>query len=59
MVLSDRSISELIAEGRIVIDPYDPSDLQPASVDLHLDRKVLVFRNNTAGYLTYARAPRH
>ncbi len=51
MVLSDRSISELISGGRIVIDPYDPVDLQPASVDLHLDRRVLVFRNNSAGYL--------
>jgi dCTP deaminase len=46
MVLSDRTIKEQMAAGRIVIRPYDPHDLQPASVDLHLDRKVLVFRNN-------------
>ena len=25
--------------------------MQPASVDLHFDKRVLVFRNNTAGYL--------
>ena len=46
MVLSDRTIREKLAEGRIVIDPLDPLDVQPASVDLHLDRKLLVFRNS-------------
>lgn len=44
MVLSDRTIKEEIAKGRIVIDPFDPSCVQPASVDLHLDKKLLVFR---------------
>jgi dCTP deaminase len=46
MVLSDRTIKEQMAAGRIVIRPFDPRDVQPASVDLHLDRRVLVFRNN-------------
>jgi dCTP deaminase len=32
--------------GRIVISPLDPLDIQPASVDLHLDRKILVFTNS-------------
>jgi dCTP deaminase len=44
MVLSDRTIKEEIAKGRIVIAPLDPSCIQPASVDLHLDNKLLVFR---------------
>lgn len=44
MVLSDRSIKEEIAKGRIVIKPFDPQCIQPASVDIHLDRKLLVFR---------------
>lgn len=44
MVLSDRTIKEEIEKGRIVIEPFDPSCVQPASVDLHLDRKLLVFR---------------
>ena len=48
MVLSDRTIKEELAKGRIVIEPLDNSDIQPASVDLHLDRKLLVFRNTTA-----------
>ena len=46
MVLSDRTIKEELNRGRIVIDPLDPDDIQPASVDLRLDRKILVFSNS-------------
>ena len=45
MVLSDRTIKEEIARGRIVIEPLDQSCIQPASVDVHLDRRLLVFRS--------------
>jgi len=45
-VLSDRDIRTAIEAGRVVIRPYDPADLQPSSVDLHLDRTFRVFRNN-------------
>jgi len=45
-VLSDRDIRAAIEAGRVVIRPYDPADLQPSSVDLHLDRSFRVFRNN-------------
>ncbi len=45
MVLSDRTIKQQIAAGRIKIEPLDPADIQPASIDVHLDRKILVFRN--------------
>ena len=51
MVLSDRSIREALGEGRIVIDPVDPEDIQPASVDLHLDRQILVFSNHQQPYI--------
>jgi dCTP deaminase len=44
MVLSDRTIKEEIARGRILIEPLDSSCIQPASVDIHLDKKLLVFR---------------
>jgi dCTP deaminase len=45
-VLSDRDIRAALEAGRVRIDPYDPSCLQPSSVDLHLDREFRVFRNN-------------
>src|SRR4051812_31769466 len=47
MILSDRTIREELEAGRIVIDPIDPGDIQPSSVDLHLDRYFRVFRNHT------------
>ncbi len=47
MILSDRTIRDAIAAGRIVIDPFDPAKIQPSSVDLTLDHRFLVFRNHT------------
>ncbi len=44
MVLSDRTIKEEMAKGRIVIEPLDSTCIQPASVDIHLDNKLLVFK---------------
>jgi deoxycytidine triphosphate deaminase len=45
-VLSDRDIRAALEAGEIAVKPYDPADLQPSSVDLHLDRSFRVFRNN-------------
>src|SRR6266581_1946522 len=45
MVLSDRTIKRLLEQGRILIDPYDPSLLQPSSVDVRVDRFFRVFHN--------------
>lgn len=55
MILSDRTIREELAAGRIVIDPFDPSCVQPSSVDLHLDRYFRVFRNHTMGHIDVKR----
>lgn len=43
MVLSDRTIWEEIKGGRIVVDPLSEGNVQPASVDVRLDRRLLVF----------------
>ena len=43
MVLSDRSIREELAAGRLVIEPLEPECIQPSSVDLRLDRLFRVF----------------
>jgi dCTP deaminase len=48
VILSDRSIREELAAGRIVIEPFDETCLQPASVDLRCDRYFRVFRNHTS-----------
>jgi dCTP deaminase len=51
VVLSDNSIIEEMALGRIVVDPCDPSDIQPSSIDLHLGRQFQVFRNSRYPYI--------
>ena len=51
MVLSDKSIKEELANGRIKIDPLGESCIQPASVDVHLDKEILVFRNSVRPYV--------
>jgi len=44
MVLSDRTIKEEIVKGRIIIEPLIQDCIQPASVDVHLDKKLLAFK---------------
>jgi dCTP deaminase len=55
-VLSDRDIRAAIEAGEVKVRPYDPRDLQPSSIDLHLDRSFRVFRNNRYPYID-VRAP--
>lgn len=50
-VLSDRDIRTALETGHVRIQPYDARDLQPSSVDLHLDRSFRVFRNNRYAYI--------
>ncbi len=47
MILSDRTIREQLAAGRITIDPFDEAMVQPSSVDVRLDRYFRVFLNHT------------
>ena len=51
MVLSDGAIRRQIAGGRIVVRPIDLEDIQPASIDLRLDRRFLVFSNARQPYI--------
>ena len=47
MILSDHTIREELAAGRIVLDPFDEALVQPSSVDVRLDRYFRVFLNHT------------
>jgi dCTP deaminase len=51
MILSDSSIKEELAAGRIIIEPLEPTSIQPSSVDLHVDRYFRVFRNDTTPFI--------
>ncbi|MCR8433771.1 MAG: dCTP deaminase [Crenarchaeota archaeon] len=43
MLLSDRTIIELIRKGEIIIDPFDEALIGPSSVDLRLGNDFLMF----------------
>jgi dCTP deaminase len=43
VILSDRSLREAIAAGRLVIDPLDDDAIQPSSIDVRLDNHFRVF----------------
>jgi deoxycytidine triphosphate deaminase len=47
VILSDRTIREELAAGRIVLEPFDDTCVQPSSIDLRLDRYFRVFLNHT------------
>jgi dCTP deaminase len=56
-VLSDGTIRRLVGEGRIAIEPWDPSMVQPASVDLRLGRSFRVFHNHKLSAIDLAEPP--
>lgn len=56
-VLSDGTIRRLVEEGRIVIDPWDPGMVQPASVDLRLGDSFRVFHNHRIAAIDLAAPP--
>jgi len=51
VILSDVSIHEELAAGRVIIDPLAANSVQPSSVDLRVDRLFRVFRNDTTPYI--------
>jgi dCTP deaminase len=46
VLLSDRDLRALLDEGRVRLEPYDPSMIQPSSIDIRLDRYFRVFENH-------------
>ena len=46
MLLSDHDIKKALHSGRIVLDPLDTTMIQPASIDVRLDRYFRLFDNH-------------
>ena len=46
MLLSDRDIRAELDSGRVVLEPYESTMLQPSSVDIRLDRFFRLFDNH-------------
>jgi dCTP deaminase len=45
VILSDRDIIEAIKSGEVGIEPFEIADVQPSSIDLHVDRFFRTFHN--------------
>jgi len=56
MILSDKDIVKEIENGEITLKPFDKKYLQPASMDLHLDKHFLVF-NTIENFIIDVKAP--
>ncbi len=44
--ISDGTLRRLVEEGRLVVEPWDPEMVQPASIDLRLGDSFRVFSNH-------------
>lgn len=57
MILTGRAITKAVQIGRITIDPWDPSLVNPASVDLRLGDRIAVYQAwaTVDGCCAYAR----
>jgi dCTP deaminase len=56
MILSDRSIREEVAAGRIRLDPFDDALVQPCSVDVRCDHRFRVFHPGRYPYIDVKQA---
>ncbi len=51
MLLSDRDIRAQLESGRVRMEPYEPSMVQPSSIDIRLDRYFRLFDNHKYPYI--------
>jgi dCTP deaminase len=56
-VLSDGTIVQMVSEGRIKVEPWDPGLVQPASIDLRLGDSFRVFHNHRASAIDLREPP--
>ena len=51
VILSDKTLQEYLASGRIIIEPLGENAIQPSSVDLRIDSQFRVFKNHSLGII--------
>lgn len=52
MILSDRTIHKMLAEGTLTISPLEENQIQPASVDIRLGNTFSVVEDSPTGMIT-------
>ncbi len=51
MILSDKTLREEIQKGNLIVKPFDPEMVQPASIDLRLANEFRVFKHVNYGLI--------
>ena len=59
MVLSDKTLKQMIAEGTLVIEPLDDIQIQPASIDLRLGNHYLKVAEHRSATLDLINKPEY
>ena len=59
MILSDQTIRRLLEEKRLVIEPLEERQIQPASVDIRLGNTFSVVEDSSSGIITMEREIRY
>lgn len=57
--LSDATIRALVDEGRIKVDPYEPENVQPSSLDVRLGDSFRVFHNHRVSAIDLREPPQN
>lgn len=52
MILSDKTLKELLNKGTLQVEPCEESQIQPASIDLRLGNSFLKINENLMGLMT-------
>lgn len=51
MILSDRTIRQMLEQGLLEIDPFDDAQIQPASVDIRLGNTYSIVEDTPSGVI--------
>lgn len=52
MILSDRTIIKMLEQGTLTISPIEPTQIQPASVDIRLGNTFSIVEDTPSGMIT-------
>ena len=55
MILSDQTIRRMLEEKRLEIEPLEPGQIQPASVDIRLGNTFSIVEDSSSGIITMDR----
>ncbi|MBQ4626410.1 MAG: dCTP deaminase [Clostridia bacterium] len=52
MILSDKTLTKMLAEGTLVAEPIEKEQIQPASIDIRLGNTFSIVRDSSSGIIT-------